>query len=393
MASGSIQKREGKRGVRWSVIYDDPHAVGKRKQRRKTFTRKREAEAFLAKTLDQINTGNFIEPSLMSVGDYLDHWLDTYARHNVRPTTFRSYEQMIRLHVKPTLGAQGLQKLQPAHLQAFYSEKLTSGRADGKPGGLSPRTVQYLHRIVREALQQAFKWQMVGRNVADATEPPRAPRKPPAAWDADQVGRFLAHVEAIDSRDNPIWHLAVTTGLRRGELLGLRWQDLDLDQATLRVRQNLVEVDGRLVFQEPKTKSGRRSVALFPVTVQKLREHRTIQLQQRLQAGPAWDDHDLVFSTPDGKPLYPSNLTTRFRKLVSETDLPPITLHGLRHTHATLMLKDNMHVKIMSERLGHSIIALTLDTYAHVLPDMQRQALEAVDASMFDPPRGLEAHG
>lgn len=376
---GSIQKRTGKRGVSWTVVYDDPTAAHRR-QRRKTFKTKREATAFLTQTLHQIQTGGFIEPRAITTGEYLDYWLETYALHNVRPTTYRSYEQVIRLHAKPALGTVLLQKLQPAHLQLLYSDKLTNGRADGN-GGLAPRTVQYLHRILREALNQALKWQMVNRNVADATEPPRAARAQVTVWNDEQVRTFLGATE--HDYYAPVWHVALTTGLRRGELLGLRWQDVDFEDGVLRVRQSLVEVNGTPLFQEPKTKSGRRTVALFPVTLSELRAHRTRQLQHRLAIGPAWEDHDLVFANADGRPVYPANLARHFRRRMKELQLPTIPFHSLRHTHATLMLRDGMHVKVMSERLGHSSIAITLDTYQHVLPDMQRQALELMNTSIF----------
>jgi integrase len=273
-----------------------------------------------------------------------------------------------------------LQKLQPAHLQTLYSEKLASGRADGN-GGLAPRTVQYLHRILREALHQAVKWQLVNRNVADATEPPRAARAQVKVWNDEQVRAFLAATQK--NYYAPIWHLALTTGLRRGELLGLRWEDVDFEDGVLRVRQSLVEVNGTPIFQEPKTKSGRRTVALFPVTLAELRAHRTRQLKHRLEIGPAWEGYDLVFASADGRPIYPANLARHFRRLVKELQLPAIPFHSLRHTHATLMLRDGMHVKVMSERLGHSSIAITLDTYSHVLPDMQRHALELMNESIF----------
>ncbi len=169
---GSIQKRMGKRGVRRSVVYDDPMAFGKRQQKRKTFKMKGEAEAFLAKVLHEIQNSTDIQPSATTLGTSLTYWLDTYVRHNLRPTTVRSYEQMIRVHILPSLGTVPLQKLQPAQLHAFYTAKLSEGRADGKAGGLSPSTVRHLHLLLRESLHQAVNWQWVARNVVDATKPP-----------------------------------------------------------------------------------------------------------------------------------------------------------------------------------------------------------------------------
>jgi integrase len=354
--------------------------TGKRRQRRIQAPTKKALEALAITTLNELQTGTYIEPTTVTVSEYLDHWLKTSAVHNVRATTYRSYEQMIRVHMKPILGHLKLQKLQPAQLQALYSEKLSAGRADGK-GGLSMRTVRYLHMIVRQALDQAVKWRLILHNPADATEPPRPGRTTVAAWDTKHALRFL-EASAGDAFA-PLWLLALSTGMRRGELLGLRWQDVDLPRATLHVRQSLVEVGGRLVFQQPKTASGRRGVSLPPAAVDALKSHRARQNERRLGLGEVWRDHDLVFTVADGGPVTPANLLRSFRRLLERVDVPDIRFHDLRHTHATLLLKDGTHAKIVSERLGHASIAITLDTYSHVLPDMQQQAAESIERALF----------
>jgi integrase len=382
---GTIDKRLGKRGPGYLVRVDlgaDP-VTGKRRQRAKTFATRREAEAALAQWLADIEHGTAIEPSKLTVRDYLLSWLETYGRSNLRPTTYRSYEQLVRLHILPSLGALPLQKLQPAHLQAFYAEKLKGGRADGNAGGLAPRTVRYLHAIIREALDQGVKWQTVARNAADATEPPRAERPHIATWDADHVRQFLSIT--ADDTYNPLWLVLLTTGLRRGEALGLRWQDVDLTTATAHVRQSLVEMGGRGTIQAPKTASGRRVVALSPTCVTALREHRSRQLARLLPKATPWRDHDLIFTTGDGLPLGPRNVVRRFKALAVRAGVPAIRLHDTRHTHATLLLKHGVHAKIVSERLGHATIGITLDTYSHVLPDMQRQAADSIDAALIAP--------
>jgi len=358
----------------------DP-VTGKRRQSRLSAKSVRELKRLWAAEIKRIEDGNYIEPSKTTVGEYLSHWLATYAKHNVRPTTYRSYEQLIRLHIVPALGNVKLQKLTPVQLQAFYSDKLTTGRLDGKAGGLSPRTVLHLHAVIREALHQAMRWQLVTRNIADAVEPPRAKRAQITTWEPDDVARFLE--ASADDTYAPIWLVALTTGMRRGELLGLRWSDVDLTRGELQVRQSLVEVDGKPVFQEPKTASGRRKVALSSATLAALRTHRTRQLELRLSLGSDWRNMDLVFGNADGGPILPANLLRAFRRIIQRAGVPPITFHALRHTHATLLLKEGLHAKIVSERLGHANIGITLDTYSHVLPDMQREAAESIDRALF----------
>lgn len=355
--------------------------TGKRRQTRISAKTVRELKKEWAATVKRLDDGDYIEPTRTTFGEYLAHWLATYARHNVRATTYRSYEQLIRLHILPALGNVPLQKLQPVQLQALYNDKLTAGRADGGDGGLSPRTVRYLHAIIRKSLQQAVKWQMVSRNVADATEPPRGKRPSVKTWDSEQSRQFLT--TAADDGYGAIWILAMTTGLRRGELLALRWQDVDLTGHVLHIRRSLVELGSQLLFQDPKTSAGRRAVQLSLVTVAALREHRTQQNVQRLRLGAAWQDYDLVFTTALGGPIAPRNLIRRFKELTPAAGLPPIRFHDLRHTHATLLLQEGTHAKIVSERLGHANIAITLDTYSHVLPGMQREAAESIDRALF----------
>jgi integrase len=371
----------GKRGARWSVVYDNPLSDGKRRQKRKTFKTKNEADAFLSKVVHAIQNGTYVEPSSITLGTYLTYWLETCVRHNLRPTTVRSYEQLIRVHILPALGTVPLQKLQPAAVQDFYTTKLNGGRADGKAGGLAPSTVRHLHLILRESLQQAVNWEWVARNAAVATKPPHAPRPSVKTWSVDEMRRFLAVAEADGYA--PVWLVVLATGLRRGELLGLRWQDVDLSRETLHVQQSLVEIGSDLVFQEPKTPSGRRTVALSPTCVAALRAHRMRQREQRRLLGSAWRDLNLVFTTADGGPIAPRNLIRRFKQLTAQAELPAIPFHGTRHTHATLLLRNGVHAKVVSERLGHSSISITLDTYSHILPDMQRHAVAGIDAALL----------
>ena len=200
-------------------------------------------------------------------------------------------------------------------------------------------------------------------------------------WDTGQMRRFM--VASAGDGYAPIWVFALATGMRRGELFGLRWQDTDLVKGRLHVHQGLVEIGSELRFQEPKTKGGRRVVPLPPECIPLLEEHRARQLEQRRVLGPAWRDHDLVFTIGDGGPIAPRNLIRRFKGLCQAAGLPPITFHGVRHAHATQLLRDGIAAKVVSERLGHASIAITLDTYSHVLPDMQATAVAAISEALF----------
>jgi integrase len=383
----AVTTRQGKRGPSYRVTVDFPRdpITGKRRQRTETFRTKKEALAREREWLTEIERGTAVDMTKMTVGEYLAHWLATSVKHSVRNTTYNSYEQLIRIHIAPALGAVPVQKLMPAQVQAFYQVKLTEPRAatKGKKTGtpLSPRTVRYLHTVLREALQQAVKWGIVYRNVCDATEPPRAPRPQISAWTGEEMRAFLAAAKEDDYR--AAWILALTTGLRRGELLGLRWQDVDLARGVLHVRQSLVEIGANVYFHEPKTKSGRRVVALTVESIAALTAHRDAQTFQRKGCGDEWRDHDLVFTVGDGGPIRPRNFVRRYQELVTAAGVPILPFHSVRHAHATALLKRGVNLKIVSERLGHSGIQITADTYSHVTPDMQRDAITGLDAALF----------
>ena len=378
MAKGSIVKDVAKDGsVSWRFRVDlvDP-ATGKRRQPQRTYQTKREAESGLAQWLVDIKRGTAVDRSKMSVAAYLDYWLETIAQHRVRATTLASYRQIIRHRLVPSLGAVALQKLAPAQVQTCYGWLLESGRSDGRGATLSPRSVRYAHAVLRMALQDAVKLGLVSRNVCEAATPPKAARPQVKYWDIDEVQRFL-HIAAND-RFGTLWLLALHTGMRRGEVLGLRWQDVDLDQSMLRVRQSLVQSGGVLAFQEPKTASGRRTIALDAASVAALRQLRAEQMEQRLKRGPEWQDHDLVFATETGAPLHPSNVNRHLVALMAKAGVTRIPFHGLRHTHATLLMMNGVDPKVASERLGHAGIAITLQTYSHVVPGLQREAADIV---------------
>ena len=338
---------------------------------------KRQAQNELNDLLSKLQRGEYVAPSRMTVAEYLERWLTDYGRVKVAAKTLERYSEIIRAHLAPALGHHALPKLQPLHIQAYYSHALERGRRDGR-GGLAAQTVLHHHRVLREALQQAVRWQLLSRNVADAVEPPRPQRRETEVFDQAEVDRLLE--AARGTRLGLPVLLAVTTGLRRGELLGLRWQDVDLEGGKLAVRQSIEQTKAGLAFKQPKTQKGRRVVTLPPMTVDGLRRHKAEQAKERLQLGPAYTDHGLVLARPDGRPQNPEEMTRAFKRFVQRAGVRVLSLHKLRHTHATLLLGANVHPKVVSERLGHATVGITLDTYSHVLPNLQEEAARKIDA-------------
>ncbi|MGH2451626.1 MAG: site-specific integrase [Candidatus Limnocylindria bacterium] len=364
---GSIFQR--KDGL-WVAQVEAGWEDGKRARRLyygKTFA---EAKAKLAAATEAIKNGLPAPDERRTVASFLSEWLDG-KRATVRPSTWNAYEVNVRRNVVPRVGHLPLQKLAPAHLQAIYAEALASG--------LSPMSVRHIHAMLHAALGQAEAWSLVPRNVARLVHPPRAPRKEMQALSPEQARTLLD--AARGDRLEAIYVLAVTTGMREGELLALRWPDVDLEGARLRVVATLQNTGDGYTFTEPKTARSRRQVALTQTAVAALRRHNAAQQMEARVAADVWQDMGLVFTNEIGRPLDPHNLVQRsFYPLLRAASLPRIRFHDLRHSAATLMLGRGIHPKIVSEMLGHSQIAVTLDLYSHVTPTMQREATAALDA-------------
>lgn len=372
---GHIRKR-GKSS--WAVVlYLGRDATGKDRHKWHSVRgTRRDAQRELVRLLHETNTGSYVEPARMPVSEFLDRWLTDYAKPKVSPKTYERYQEMIDGHIRPALGSYLLPKLAPLHIQAFYSRALASGRKDGK-GGLSSQSVVHFHRLLHKALAQAVKWQLLVRNPLDAVEPPRAEHREMRALDEDETATLLGLLGA--SRLHMAVMLAVTTGLRRGEILGLRWSNIDLATGTITVVQSLEQTKDGLRFKSPKTSRSRRSIALPAITVEALRSHRARQARERLALGPAYDDHDLVCPRPGGTPWPPDMFSTTFAASVRRSGMKLFRFHDLRHSHASQLLKAGVHPKVVSERLGHAGIGITLDTYSHVLPGLQEDAVQRLN--------------
>jgi len=359
---GSITHR---RDGRWEATV----SIGNGRRRRLYARTRPEAARKLNEALKTIRDGLPVISERQTVAAFLADWLET-ARPSLRPGTSTRYEQYVRVHIVPSIGALSLAKLTPQHLQRLYADRLAAG--------VSPTTVGHTHAVIHKALRDAARWGQVGRNVADLVQRPRATRNEMAALSPEQARGLIeaAHGERLEA----LYVLALASGMRQGELLALRWQDVDLDGAAIQVRATLRRTSTGFVFSEPKTSKSRRQIALTALAVATLRSHRARQLEERLRC-PYWQDETLVFASEAGTPLEATNLIRRsFKPLLARAGLPDIRFHDLRHTAASLLLGQNVNVKIVSELLGHSQVGITLDLYSHVSPGMQRQAVEALDA-------------
>ena len=338
---------------------------------------KKDAEKKLAEVLHQLDYGTFIKPGKITLAEYLERWLRDYVWPNLAPRTAEGYEHIIRRHIIPSLGSMTLTQLKPEHLQMYYSEKLSGGRCDGK-GGLSPKTVRHHHVTLHDALEHAVKMGLLNRNVGDAVSPPRCQRSQWQTLSELDISTFLEAAKGTPYY--VLFYLALFTGMRRSELLALRWCDVDLLLCQAHITRTLHHLrTGEIVIRVPKSTKGRRMVSLSPSTALLLQEHRDKQEAQGAMLGVPLKDDDLVFSDLEGKPLLPDTVTHAWVKLVRRTGLKGIRLHDARHTHASLMLKQGVHPKIVQERLGHASIQITLNTYSHIAPGLQQAAAEGFD--------------
>jgi integrase len=379
-ASATPQK-DPATGTWWFVI-DSPSGGSRRRQlRRRGFKTKAAAQAALDELRVAARRGGYVPRSNQTLGEFLDEWLRS-VRPALEVSTLESYERNLRLHVRPQLGDTRLQKLDAGSLNGLYADLLADGRVDGR-GGLSPRSVRYIHNTLHGAFAAAVKWGRLERNPADLADPPSkrlAERRVMKPWTADELTQFLDS-EAGD-RYYYVWVFLATTGCRRGEALGLRWQDVDLARSRVSIRQTINVIKGT-IHRSPRTKTDRpRVIRLDRGTVDALRAWKRRQAEERLAARADYHDEDLVFCLADGRPYNPNTFSWIFDDRVRRHGLPRIRLHDLRHTWATLALAEGVHPRVVQERLGHSSVGVTLDIYSHVTPGLESDAADRI-ASLF----------
>ena len=374
---GGIRKR-GERSYSVCISLGKDPTTGKYKYVYETVTGTREeAKKRRAALLHQIANGTFITPSKTSLEEYLERWLKEYARATLAPRTAEGYELIVRRHLVPALGRITLTGLKPEHIQRYQSEKLSAGRADGK-GGLSRRTVRHHHMVLHTALEHAVKMGLLSRNTADAVSPPSCSRHEWHCLDESELNRLLG--AAKTSPYYVFFYQALFTGMRRSELLGLRWRDVDLVLCEAHVSRSLHQLRTReIVIRPPKSKQGLRTVDLPLSAALLLQDYKDKQAAQRAVKGTQFNPDDLIFSNVEGKPFLPNTVTHAWVKLVRRAGFKGVRLHDCRHSHASIMLKSGTHPKVVQERLGHASIQVTIDTYSHVAPGIQKAAAENFD--------------
>ena len=378
--------RTGKRGAHEGSIFHrsdglwvgaiDLGRVKGRRKRRVYYNKSRRAVAeWMKAALKAQQDGLPLVAGRQSLASYLEEWLIA-ARPALRPRTALRYEQYLRLHATPFIGHIALSKLAPQHLRTLYAERTGAG--------LSPASVGHLHAVLHTALRQAERDGLIARNVVALVSPPRVPRQEMRALSPEQASILLQSVQG--DRLAALYELALATGARQGELLALRWSDVDLDAGVVTIQRSLVRSSVGLSFAEPKTSSSLRSVPIGRYTVEALRDHRRRQAEERIRAGTTWEDQGLIFTNTYGRPVDAGELLrSHHYRLLDRAGVPRVRFHDLRHTAATLMLAQGVHPKVVSERLGHSTPMLTLTVYSHVTPTMQREAATALDALLHQP--------
>lgn len=362
-----------KRGSKWCFVLNlgrDPQ-TGKRKQKWFSgYITKKEAQRAMIEKIAEFNRGDFIEPTKMSLSDFFDTWLNEEVKGSRSPHTFDMYNNLVKNHIKPGLGSLTLDKLAPLHVQKFM------GQVSEKE--LAASTMNYTLLVLKTALSWAVKMEMIPKNPADKISPRAKNSTRMKVWTAEEVARFLK--VARENRYFPAFHLALSTGMRIGEILGLHWEDINLENATVNIRRMLEETSlGNRIVERTKSDAGRRSVALTDEAVEVLKQHQAQQKKEMLLLGYR---SDLVFMNLKGKPITSRGIRYHFASCISKANVPKIRFHDLRHTHASLLLQQGVHPKVVQERLGHSSITMTLDTYSHVIPSMQKEAAAALGKIM-----------
>jgi integrase len=363
----------------WAIILDIPDPkTGRRRRKWHSFKgTKRQAQIESARLISIVQAGSYLEPSKTTLATYLTRWLD-HMKSQVTPKSHERYSGIVNQNLIPAIGAVRLNKLKSIQISTAYSAALDSGRRDGA-GGLAPRTVGHMHRVLKQALGQAVRWGELVRNPADAVDPPKVDWKPMQTYDLPQTVELI---EAV--RTSPLLVptvLAVLCGLRRGEICALRWRNVDLVTGQISVVESLEQTKAGLRFKSPKSGKG-RTVALSVTVVDELRAHRVKRAQDLLKLGVRLSDDDMVIGHADGSIVSPIYISQLWARKIATTRLARLRFHDLRHAHATHLLANGVHPKVASERLGHSKVGITLDLYSHIIPGMQEDAAAMVDRAL-----------
>ncbi len=339
---------------------------------------RKEVQEKINDATNRVKNGTYTEPSKLTLGEWIRNWLDNYMKHSLRPTTWESYDEQFRNHISPALGVKRLTQVRTSDLQTLYTAKLEGRRLDSKAGGLSATSVRYIHRIIHNSLEQAKREGLIAINPANAVRLPKQEQPEIQSLDTAGVGTLLA--AAKESRHYPAFLLALASGVRRGELLALRWQDINFDAGTINITRGLVRTKQGLLFQEPKTKLSKRTISIPPDVMAELKAHKRRQAAEILAWGEHYKKNDLAFACEDGNIIDPQNFVRHFKGILKKAGLPHIKFHALRHTYAVLSLQEGVSIKTLQENLGHHKASFTLDVYGGVTAKMKQEATDKIGA-------------
>lgn len=367
-----VYKDENAKKNPWYYVIEAGKGKQRKRKKKRGFKTKKEAHAAMVEAENALNKGTYVEPSKMTVADFMQSWLGS-KKHSVGKTTYENYERPTRLHIVPFLGKIELFELTEEDCLKFVHHLRVEKE-------FMSRTVKDYFKVLRAALDWGVLKGMIAKNVTRLIDMPKVEKQEIQVWDADQVRAFDAQISK--HREYVAFLLAYAAGLREGEILGARWKDLDFEEKTLSIVQTLSH-DGKELSAGAKTDSGSRLVSLDDKTIAELKRRKRMVAAEKLHAGAAYQDNDLIVCTSIGTPILPRNLLRTFYRVRDAAGLPEITIHDLRHTHATLLLKQGVHPKIVSERLGHASIKITLDLYSHILPNMQKETADQFGKKLF----------
>ncbi len=364
----------------WSIVIElGRDNNGKRKQQWSTVNgTKKEAETEMRRIITSIENGDYIEPSKLTVGKYLERWLEQ-IKPTITTKTYIRYESICIKHLVPALGNHKIKRLAGLHIESYYTKARKEGRIDGK-GRLAERTLLHHHRVLSEAMKHAVKLKLRSSNPASDVTTPKPTKVRVTALDEEQTVALLKVAENTELYAPILF--AVTTGLRRGEIVGLKWADIDLENAIVSVNRAVQQTKGLVEIKLPKTTSGTRSISIPGIAVDALQVHKAAQNKQRLLCGPVYQNDDWVFARDDGALWKPDSFTQAYRRFIEKSGLPKVGFHTLRHSHASQLLKMGVHPKVAQERLGHSSIAITMDLYSHLLKGVQKEAANKIDQAL-----------
>jgi integrase len=370
--------------VSYTVVVDTSTDPKNRKQVKKTFKKKGDADAFLAETINSVKKGVYFEAVKTTTGEWLTDWLKSYCK-NLAPTTYQGHKMIIEKHLIPALGDIPLKDLKPKDISVYYQQAIEGGRKDKKVkslgAGLSTTTVSQHHRVLREALQHALQLEMIYRNPADAVKPPKKVKHEIKFLPVEDANKII-DLFTGSYLYMPVF-LAVTTGARRAEILALRWSDVDLKKGIINIGRGLYSTKEQgLFFKEPKNRTSKRAVNISAEVIRVLKKHKTEQKKSMLSFGKQQCDDNLICSLQNGDMIVPATVTKRFQELTEAAGYK-LTFHQLRHAHASYLLKQGIHPKVVAERLGHSNISITMDLYSHIAPTLQRDAANQLEDILF----------